>query len=161
MFSSSLSHRILLLVAAAIALVSNSHQTEAFAPRLVVLSQRVGSSTPSSASQRPAVLNVDNEGTFDQTVQSNPIVIIDYSTTWCGPCKVIAPKFEELSEKYPQVTFVKVIGDASLEASKLMKREGVRSVPSFHYFVSGEKVDVVNGANAEAIEAAITKHVMA
>jgi thioredoxin 1 len=50
-----------------------------------------------------------------------------------------------------------VIGDASPEASKLMKREGVRSVPSFHYFVKGEKVEVVNGANAEAIEAAITK----
>lgn len=52
----------------------------------------------------------------------------------------------------------KVIGDASPDASKLMKREGVRSVPSFHYFKEGEKVDVVNGANAEAIEACITKH---
>jgi len=51
-----------------------------------------------------------------------------------------------------------VIGDASPAASKLMKREGVRSVPSFHYFVNGEKVEVVNGANAEAIEAAINKH---
>ena len=51
-----------------------------------------------------------------------------------------------------------VIGDASPDASKLMKREGVRSVPSFHYFKDGEKVDVVNGANAEAIEAAISKH---
>jgi hypothetical protein len=76
-------------------------------------------------------------------------------------CKVIAPKFEEFSEKYPDAVFLKVIGDASPEASKLMKREGVRSVPSFHYFMSGEKVDVVNGANAEAIEAAITKHVSA
>lgn len=70
---------------------------------------------------------------------------------------VIAPKFEELSEKYPDAVFLKVIGDASPEASKLMKREGVRSVPSFHYFMNGEKVDVINGANAEAIEAAIAK----
>ena len=53
---------------------------------------------------------------------------------------------------------LQVIGDATPDASKLMKREGVRSVPSFHYFKNGEKVDVVNGANAEAIEAAITKH---
>ena len=51
-----------------------------------------------------------------------------------------------------------MIGDASPDASKLMKREGVRSVPSFHYFKNGEKIDVVNGANAEAIEAAITKN---
>lgn len=84
--------------------------------------------------------------------------MVDYSTTWCGPCKVIAPKFDELSESYPDSVFLKVIGDASPDASKLMKREGVRSVPSFHYFKNGEKVDVVNGANAEAIEAAIKKH---
>jgi thioredoxin 1 len=74
---------------------------------------------------------------------------------------VIAPKFDELSEKYPDTVFLKVIGDASPDASKLMKREGVRSVPSFHYFMNGEKVDVINGANAEAIEAAITKIVNA
>jgi len=50
-----------------------------------------------------------------------------------------------------------VIGDSSADASKLMKREGVRSVPSFHYYKNGNKVEVVNGANAEAIEAAIKK----
>ena len=79
--------------------------------------------------------------------------------TRCGPCKVIAPKFEEFSDKYSDAVFCKVIGDSSPEASKLMKREGVRSVPSFHYFKDGEKVDVVNGANAEAIEASITKNI--
>ena len=106
-----------------------------------------------------AVKDITNEADFDKTVQGagGALVIVDYSTTWCGPCKVIAPKFEELSEKYSDAVFLKVIGDVSPEASKLMKREGVRSVPSFHYFVNGEKIDVVNGANAEAIEAAITK----
>jgi len=106
------------------------------------------------------VVDIDSETAFDKTIQSaaGSLVVVDYSTTWCGPCKVIAPKFDELSEKYPDAVFLKVIGDASPEASKLMKREGVRSVPSFHYFVGGEKVEVVNGANAEAIESAITKH---
>eukprot|EP00525_Craspedostauros_australis_P013832 CAMPEP_0198110164 /NCGR_PEP_ID=MMETSP1442-20131203/2191_1 /TAXON_ID= /ORGANISM="Craspedostauros australis, Strain CCMP3328" /LENGTH=160 /DNA_ID=CAMNT_0043766113 /DNA_START=233 /DNA_END=715 /DNA_ORIENTATION=+ len=107
-----------------------------------------------------AVVNIDSEAAFDKTIQNagESLVVIDYSTTWCGPCKVIAPKFEEFSKKYTGAVFLKVIGDASPDASKLMKREGVRSVPSFHYFVGGEKVEVVNGANAEAIEAAITKH---
>lgn len=62
------------------------------------------------------------------------------------------------SISFSLLTLSQVIGDASPDASKLMKREGVRSVPSFHYFKNGAKVDVVNGANAEAIEAAIKKH---
>lgn len=107
-----------------------------------------------------AVIDINEEGSFDNTIKNagSSLVVVDYSTTWCGPCKVIAPKFEDFSEKYADAVFLKVIGDASPEASKLMKREGVRSVPSFHYFKDGEKVDVVNGANAEAIEACITKH---
>ena len=153
-----------------------------------------------------AVIDIGSEDAFDKTIKTaSGLVVVDYSTTWCGPCKgvslmrnvgngvesrvpracvysmdldtnflpfriissyyyfatiiilVIAPKFEELSEKYTDAVFLKVMGDASPEASKLMKREGVRSVPSFHYFLKGEKVDVINGANAEAIEAAITK----
>ena len=139
-----------------------------------------------------AVIDIGSEAAFDKKIKSSgsALIIVDYSTTWCGPCKgaysqnpdivvhntldsalllivfltfyvilpaVIAPKFEELSDKYPDAVFLKVIGDASPEASKLMKREGVRSVPSFHYFMNGEKVDVINGANAEAIEAAIAK----
>ena len=39
-----------------------------------------------------------------------------------------------------------------------MKREAVRSVPAFHFFKGGKKIDVVNGANAEALESAIKKH---
>uniref|UniRef100_A0A7S1ZG46 Thioredoxin domain-containing protein n=1 Tax=Trieres chinensis TaxID=1514140 RepID=A0A7S1ZG46_TRICV len=115
--------------------------------------------SPSALSMR--VVDIDSPDAFDNTIKSagDALVVVDYSTTWCGPCKVIAPKFEEFSEKYSDAVFLKVIGDATPDASKLMKREGVRSVPSFHYFVKGEKVDVVNGANAEAIEAAITKFI--
>jgi thioredoxin 1 len=150
-----------LLATLAVMLVATS---EAFSTAFVgrQMQQKVSASRTTSSLQM-AVVDITSEGSFDDTIKSagSSLVIIDYSTTWCGPCKVIAPKFEEFSEKYPDAVFLKVIGDASPEASKLMKREGVRSVPSFHYFMSGEKVDVVNGANAEAIEAAITKHVSA
>ena len=142
------------------------HYTKALLIALfAVTAEAFTSSKASIVTRRPttleAVKDITNEGDFDKTVKSagSSLVVVDYSTTWCGPCKVIAPKFEELSDKYSNAIFLKVIGDASPEASKLMKREGVRSVPSFHYFVNGEKIDVVNGANAEAIEAAITKHI--
>ena len=73
---------------------------------------------------------------FDSKIKESAgnLIVIDYSTTWCGPCKMVFPKYEELSGKseYANVVFLKCIGDASVEASALMKREGVRSVPSFH-----------------------------
>jgi thioredoxin 1 len=149
-----------LLAALALMLVATS---EAFSTAFVGRQQQQHRLVSPRTSPLQAVVDIDSESSFDDKIKSagKSLVIIDYSTTWCGPCKVIAPKFEEFSEKYPDAVFLKVIGDASPEASKLMKREGVRSVPSFHYFMSGEKVDVVNGANAEAIEAAISKHVSA
>ena len=57
-----------------------------------------------------AVVDIDGEAAFDKTIQSagSSLVVVDYSTTWCGPCKVIAPKFDELSEKYTDAVFLKV-----------------------------------------------------
>ena len=52
-----------------------------------------------------------------------------------------------------------MIGDSSPDASKLMKREGVRSVPAFHFWKNGEKVDMVNGANMDALTGAVSKYV--
>jgi thiol-disulfide isomerase/thioredoxin len=56
------------------------------------------------------VVDLDSEALFDNTIKSagDSLVVIDYSTTWCGPCKVIAPKFDELSDKYPDAVFCKV-----------------------------------------------------
>mmetsp|Transcript_17773 Transcript_17773/g.42807 ORF Transcript_17773/g.42807 Transcript_17773/m.42807 type:complete len:148 (-) Transcript_17773:401-844(-) len=144
--------RSLLTVAVAAAAVTAAN---AFAPSIPSRATAVVPSRPLYA-----VKDVDSEAGFDAEISGagDALVVIDYSTTWCGPCKVIAPKFDEFSETYSDSVFIKVIGDATPDASKLMKREGVRSVPSFHYFKNGEKVDVVNGANAEAIEAAIKKH---
>lgn len=59
---------------------------------------------------RMAVIEIDSEEALDKTVSSagTGLVVVDYSTTWCGPCKVIYPKFEELSNKYTNTVFLKV-----------------------------------------------------
>mmetsp|Transcript_5439 Transcript_5439/g.11097 ORF Transcript_5439/g.11097 Transcript_5439/m.11097 type:complete len:147 (-) Transcript_5439:218-658(-) len=131
----------------------------AFAPSSFPRNRVVGRSM--RAAPLEAVKDVGSEADFDATISSagDSLVIIDFSTTWCGPCKVMEPKFVAMSDEYPGAVFVKVIGDSSPDASKLMKREGVRSVPAFHFWKGGEKVDMVNGANVDALTGAISKYV--
>lgn len=45
---------------------------------------------------------------YDETVQENEIVVIDFWAEWCGPCKVFGPIFEKTSAKYPGITFAKL-----------------------------------------------------
>jgi thioredoxin 1 len=68
---------------------------------------------------------------------------------------MVLPQYVELSEKYTNVKFLKCIGDSSAEASALMKREGVRSVPSFHFWRGGVKVNSINGARIDDVEAIV------
>lgn len=83
------------------------------------------------------------------------ITVVDFSTTWCGPCVKVAPEFEALSERIEGVKFLKCIGDVTPEAGALMKREGVRSVPCFHIWKEGKKIDVVNGTRLDEVESAL------
>lgn len=50
---------------------------------------------------------------------------------------------------------MKCVGDSSPEAGALMKREGVRSVPAFHLWKNGARIDVVNGARIDDVEASV------
>ena len=56
------------------------------------------------------VVDIESPDAFDKTIESagGALVVVDYSTTWCGPCKVIAPKFDELSDQYSDAVFLKV-----------------------------------------------------
>ena len=102
---------------------------------------------------------IGSEQAFDDIVQkTDKLVVVDLATTWCGPCKVMEPKMNQISEEYTDAEFYKVVGDASADASKLMKREGVRTVPSFHFWKGNSRVEVINGANIEAVTKAVQKH---
>jgi len=123
----------------------------AFAP---MPSTRLGLRAPAASALSMAVQDVTDASQLDSIVKEagDKLVVIDYSTTWCGPCKIVAPKYDALSDVYTDAVFLKCIGDSSAEATALMKREGIRSVPAFHFWKGGEKVEVIAGANVEALE---------
>ena len=67
--------------------------------------------------------------------------------------QVVAPKYDALSDEHPSVVFCKVMGDADADSSALMKREGIRAVPAFHFWKGGERVDEVTGAKIDDVVA--------
>ena len=75
---------------------------------------------------------------FDQVINANEKVLVDFFATWCGPCKMLAPIVEKLSEEEPSVKVVKVDVD---EESELAIRFGISSIPTLLMFKNGKLVD--------------------
>ncbi len=87
------------------------------------------------------------------SADKDTLLVLDAFAVWCGPCKMISPKVVEFSDKYPNVKFYKIDVD---EVPDVAQELGVRAMPTFMLFKNGEKVGEVVGANARALEAAIT-----
>ena len=87
-------------------------------------------------------INVTN---FDEKVlQSSKPVLVDFFTTWCGPCKMMAPVIDELSEELAgQVDIYKVDVDDNPD---LAQRYGVMSIPTLIVFENGEVKNQTMGA---------------
>lgn len=68
----------------------------------------------------------------------------------------MSPKFEALSEKYAgKVVCAKCLGDENEDCAQLLSREGVRSVPVFHFWKGEKKVETLIGANIQQLEETI------
>jgi thiol-disulfide isomerase/thioredoxin len=81
---------------------------------LATMSAPVGRRLQSAAARttQPVAVVIDVSSTEefnDELAKAgDALVVVDYSTSWCGPCKIIAPKFDEFSEQYKNVAFLKV-----------------------------------------------------
>ena len=78
-----------------------------------------------------------NTQKFDELLKGDKPVVCDFYASWCGPCKMLAPVMEAMSEKYGgKAEFVKVDIDENME---LAARYGIMSIPLVAVFENGEQ----------------------
>lgn len=75
---------------------------------------------------------------YEKVISENPIVLIDFFATWCGPCKMLAPVIEELAEEeLENVAICKVDVD---EENELASKYGIQSIPTIIVVKDGKAV---------------------
>ncbi|XP_057778471.1 thioredoxin H-type isoform X2 [Salvia miltiorrhiza] len=72
------------------------------------------------------------------------IVVVNFSASWCGPCRTIAPAFSELADKYTSVVFITIDVD---ELAELSAAWNVKATPMFFFLKDGRQLDKLVGAN--------------
>ena len=82
--------------------------------------------------------------TFDGLLQDDKLVIVDFWAVWCGPCRMIGPILEEISEEMAdKVTVIKCNVD---DCEDIAMRYRIMSIPTLLFFRNGEIVDRSVGA---------------
>ncbi|KGK86019.1 thioredoxin [Clostridium sp. HMP27] len=98
------------------------------------------------------------DNSFEQEVLKSDIpTVVDFWAVWCGPCKMLAPVIDEVSEELAgKAKFVKVNVDENPATASQFR---IASIPTVMIFKGGKAVDTLVGFRPkDAIKAAIEKH---
>ncbi|XP_076647139.1 thioredoxin-2 [Halictus rubicundus] len=100
------------------------------------------------------VMSAEELKTTLENAGSN-LVVIDFFAIWCGPCKMIGPKVEELSKELSDVVFLKVDID---ELPDIAAQYEVTSMPTFVFIKGGKVLETFSGANYERLKLTVQKY---
>lgn len=84
---------------------------------------------------------------LEQLQSEGKKILVDYWAPWCGPCRTLVPRLEQLSTQYPNVTFVKVDVDQNSDSCVKL---GIRSVPTVMIYDGSQLINRSQGANVES-----------
>ncbi|GBG29867.1 Thioredoxin [Hondaea fermentalgiana] len=92
-----------------------------------------------------------------QNAQSR-LVVVDWFAPWCGPCRRIAPFYEELAARYTAVVFVSVDTEAPLNKSAMLAmRYQIRAFPTFSFHLQNVEKERFSGADPNKLEGVVTR----
>ncbi|EOY03355.1 hypothetical protein QUC31_017766 [Theobroma cacao] len=117
------------------------------------------SSSNSSSSEPSRVLTFHSSSRwqlhFNSVKETPKLIVIDFSASWCGPCKFIEPAVHDMAAKFTEVDFVKIDVD---ELPDVAQEFGVQAMPTFVLVKKGKEVDRVVGAQKNDLEKKVEKH---
>ncbi|MBQ9199975.1 MAG: thioredoxin [Lachnospiraceae bacterium] len=83
------------------------------------------------------MVKVINQDEFDE-VKNSDLAVVDFSAVWCGPCKMVAPVLEEVSEELSDVNFFNIDVDKNME---LAREYNITNIPAILVLKKGEVVN--------------------
>ncbi|KAJ1453677.1 thioredoxin-like protein [Pelagophyceae sp. CCMP2097] len=114
--------------------------------------------TPPTQPARPkGVVTVGDANAWDALLKKSgdTLVVVDFTATWCGPCKQMAPKFDALATANADAVFAKVDVD---ECQSVAQACGVSCMPTFQLFKQGKMVAKLEGADEASLAQLIAQH---
>ncbi|MEM8641481.1 MAG: thioredoxin domain-containing protein [Cyanobacteria bacterium P01_G01_bin.54] len=86
---------------------------------------------------------IQDENEFDTLLANEPVLVVDCTATWCGPCKLVAPLMDKLGEQYSDRAKVFKL---DLDTNQpIAKRFGIKSIPAVMFFKQGELTETLVG----------------
>ncbi|PYH92859.1 thioredoxin-like protein [Aspergillus ellipticus CBS 707.79] len=103
------------------------------------------------------LINISSKEQFSSLLTSSTFVVADFYADWCGPCKAIAPVYEQLASQLSRpnrITFTKINVDQQQDISKAY---GVTAMPTFMLFERGRPTSTVRGADRQQLSEMVRK----
>ncbi len=89
-----------------------------------------------------------NEDRLQQLINENQKVVVQFSASWCGNCRIMKPKFKKMASENENIAFVIVDAENSPESRKLAN---VSNLPTFATFIDGKLVNQVQTNKTEIL----------